>query len=200
MTRWLLMLLCWPGVAWAVTACVESPTGYWTCGGAVIVSDNNTSLPTPGANVLRVTGNNASIPVMPTPTSNQCMFFDMDAGATTTCVLSNGTTLMHIPPLGTELPKLLVTTQTAATYSPAGTADEMILCDATAANIVITLPAPGTVGSGRRISVKKIDATGHTCTVNPNASEKIDGQSSQVISARYTDLPVITDGTNWYIQ
>lgn len=198
MTRWLLLLLCWPGIAWAAAPCVESPAGYWTCGGAITSSDNNV-LPTPVANAERVIGNNASIAVMPTPAANLCMFFDMDASSTTTCVLANGTTLMHIPPTGAELPRIAISTQTTTPYTVGATADEVVLCDATAQSNVINLPAAATAGAGRRYIVKKIDATGHTCTVTPNGSEKIDGAATQVITSQYTGIPMVTDGQNWFL-
>ena len=189
----------WATSASAQSACVQSPTGYYTCGGAVSASDNNSSLPTPGPNVVTVTGNNATIPVMPTPAANKCLFYDIDASATTTCVLANGTTVMHIPPLGSELPRIGISTQTGTPYALGATADEYVLCNATAQNNTITVPAAATAGAGRRYTIIKIDSTGHTCTVDANGSETINGALTQVISGQFTAMPIVTDGSNWFI-
>lgn len=194
----LCLLLYWPLAAVAQTACLQSPTGTWTCGGAVIVTDNN-GLPTPAPNVLTVTANNCPTCVMPTPVAGTCKLFDMAATGTDTCVATNGTAIMHIPPLGSELPRIAISTQTGTPYTVGATADEVVLCDATAQSNVINLPAAATAGAGRRYIIKKTDSTGHTCTVTPNGSEKIDGAATQVITSQYTGIPLVTDGSNWFL-
>ncbi len=198
MKRLALLIVLLATSAYAQTACLQSPTGYYTCGGAVIVTDNN-ALPTPAANALTVDANSGTISPMPTPVAGACKFFDMDASGTTTCVLTNGTTLMHIPPTGAELPRIAISTQTGTPYSVGATADEVVLCDATAAAIVINLPAAATAAAGRRYMVKKIDATGHACTVTPNGAEKIDGQSSFAITGANSSFSFVTNATAWYV-
>jgi hypothetical protein len=192
------ILLLFASVTYAQSACIQSPTGYWTCGGAIIVTDNN-ALPTPQPNVQAVTGNNATIDVMPTPQANSCKMFDMNAGATDDCVITNGTTIMHIPPQASELPRVTITTKTTTPYTLGATADEFVLCDATSQNNILNLPAAGTAGSGRRYVIKKKDSTAHTCTVTPNGTEKIDGKATQVIDVQYTSISLFTDGSNWFI-
>ena len=161
----LLVSLAVASQAFGAQSCVESPTGVWTCD-QNIARDNN-ALPTPVANAVRLTGNSATISVMPTPAANACLFYDRDASATDECVLSSGTSLMHIPPRSSELPRILVTTKTTTPYTATATEDEVILCDATAQANVVNLPAAATAGSGRRFTIKKIDSSGNTCAALP---------------------------------
>jgi len=136
---------------------------------------------------------------MPTPEADSCKMFDMDASSVDECVITNGTTLMHIPPLASELPRGTVTTKTTTPYTLLATTDEIVLCDATSQNNVLNLPAAASAGSGRKYVIKKKDSTAHTCTVTPNGAEKIDGQSTQVIDVQYTSISLFTDGSNWFI-
>ena len=75
-------------------------------------------------------------------------------------------------------------------------ASDFILADASAGNITITLPAPV---DGAKVAVKKIDSSANTVTINPNATEKIDGLSSLTLSTQYESYYLYSDGSNWYI-
>lgn len=73
-----------------------------------------------------------------------------------------------------------------------------ILVDATSGNITITLPA---VSSSANVIfiIKKIDASANTVTIDPNASELIDGNTTEVIISQ-TDFRVVhCDTTAWWI-
>ena len=69
----------------------------------------------------------------------------------------------------------------------------VVLCTGT---FTVTLYA-ASGNSGNVIQVKNV-STG-TITVDANASETIDGATTQTISARYTSLSMVCDGTNWHI-
>jgi len=88
-------------------------------------------------------------------------------------------------------------TATSISYVVLAT-DVFIIADASGGNITVTLPNPATV-SGQVFTTKKIDNTGFTVTVVSNAGELIDGEASQVISAQYVALSVISNGVLWYI-
>lgn len=76
--------------------------------------------------------------------------------------------------------------------------DCVVLADASAGNLTLTLPAANTV-SGIQYNLKKIDATGAVVTIEANAAETIDGELQQAISNQYTSMTIVSDGTNWHI-
>ncbi len=72
--------------------------------------------------------------------------------------------------------------------------DYCILVNATA-----TITLPTAVGiSGRMYTIKNI-ASGITVTVDANSTETIDGALTQVITAQWTSITIISDNANWYI-
>lgn len=76
--------------------------------------------------------------------------------------------------------------------------DNVILCDATAGAITIDLPAAATA-SGKVLVIKKIDATANTVTIDGDTGDLIDGAATQVISAQWTAIEIVCNGTAWYI-
>lgn len=87
------------------------------------------------------------------------------------------------------------------TLSAAGTltsVDHIVLCDATNGGFTVSLPAASNSAS-RVYHIKKIDSTGSVITVDPNASETIDGSSTLSISTQYESYNIISTGTDWYI-
>lgn len=77
--------------------------------------------------------------------------------------------------------------------------DGLVLVDATAGAVTMTLPLAASV-PGRVFAVKKVDASGNAVTVDGNGSETIDGATTQALSAQYDVLTVASDGTEWWIQ
>jgi len=75
----------------------------------------------------------------------------------------------------------------------------LITCDATSANIEITLLSAATAGSGFNLIVKKTDASTHTVTITPDGSETIDGKTSQTITLQNEARVLVSDGTNWQL-
>jgi hypothetical protein len=64
-------------------------------------------------------------------------------------------------------------------------------CDATSAAVGIGLAADAT-GSGRLLVFKKIDASGHTCTIFPQlGANTIDGSINVVLSAQYQWVTIV---------
>ncbi len=82
----------------------------------------------------------------------------------------------------------------ASPYAVAAT-DEVILANATAGAIVVDLPSPV---SGRRVIVKKTDASANTVTVDANA-DTIDGATTFVLNNQYDTVTVVADGSDWWI-
>jgi hypothetical protein len=90
--------------------------------------------------------------------------------------------------------KLVVSTIVVdATIDPT---TNVFLCDATLGNINIDIP---TATPGRSYTVKKIDPTSYTCTLNPYSTQKIDGQLTIPLTKQYDSVTITSDGSNWFI-
>lgn len=75
-----------------------------------------------------------------------------------------------------------------------------ILCDCTSNAITLNLPAAaGTGVKGRIYNCKKIDATANAMTIDANASETIDGATTQATTTQWTNIRIQSNGTNWNI-
>lgn len=92
----------------------------------------------------------------------------------------------------------------AANYSILAADNNTIFdCDLSGgSSFTLTLPSPGTVGSGFRIWIK--DSTGFMntfpLTLARSASEKIEGlTASKIFSTAWGGWMVYTDGTNWFV-
>jgi len=78
--------------------------------------------------------------------------------------------------------------------------NKVLLVDATAGNITITLPASAAATSGYEVTIKKIDSSTNTVTIDGDASETIDGSSTYVLRNQYDVAVLIADATNWSIK
>ncbi len=76
--------------------------------------------------------------------------------------------------------------------------DTVVLCDASAGAITVTLPAAAS-HAGRHYYVKKIDSSANMVTIDGNADETIDGGLTAVLTVENEDVPVVCDGANWNI-
>ena len=74
--------------------------------------------------------------------------------------------------------------------------DHVILCDASSGAFTVTLPA--SIG-GKEYYVKKTDSSGNAVTVDGNASETIDNDTTVKITRRHEALLFWADGSNWHI-
>ncbi len=80
-----------------------------------------------------------------------------------------------------------------------GDANKFLLCDATSAAIVASLPTAASSGDGFAVAFKKTDAV-NTVTLTPNGSEKIDGASTYVLSFQYDSVILVCHGIGWNVQ
>ena len=88
-------------------------------------------------------------------------------------------------------------THVSADYTITDT-DFVILVDATAAPVTITLPTA--VGrEGRIFEVKRVSSNANTVTLDGNGGETIDNSTEQIYSLPYVSLTVYSDGTEWWI-
>lgn len=78
-----------------------------------------------------------------------------------------------------------------------GWSDELVLVDATAGAVTITLP-PAAQSRGQRVVVKKTDASGNAVTVDGSGAETIDGAATAALAAQYDSVDIQSDGTSWW--
>ncbi len=91
---------------------------------------------------------------------------------------------------------LAVSTKTT-TYT-AQVTDDVILCDTSGGGWTLALYAvSGT--TGKRLIIKKTTSDTNTLTINPNASETIDGQLTQPLYAQYEEITIVSNGSTWEI-
>ncbi len=79
-----------------------------------------------------------------------------------------------------------------------GTATDIVLADASAASLTISLPAAANA-SGKLFSVKKIDPSANTVTVDPDGSECIDNELSILLCNEGDSIRFFSNGSQWYI-
>lgn len=119
---------------------------------------------------------------------------DLVAGGTKRLSVSTTEVTSTLP---VSAPGLLLGLVTKTGAYTATATDHTIICDATSAAFTVTLP-PATGLSGTVYVVKKIDAS-NTVTIDGDASETIDGATTQALTTQYDSVTVQCDGTGWHI-
>ncbi|MFW9927766.1 MAG: hypothetical protein ACFFD1_00055 [Candidatus Thorarchaeota archaeon] len=78
---------------------------------------------------------------------------------------------------------------------------KLILFDVTSASKTASLLAASTAGAGYLQTIKKVDSSTNTVTIDPNSSENMDGTGHSTIVLRNQNDAVsfMSDGTNWKI-
>jgi hypothetical protein len=88
---------------------------------------------------------------------------------------------------------------TAKTTTYTGTGDEtVILCDSSGGAFTVTLPAAASF-TGKHYYIKKTSSDFSAVTIDGNASETIDGQTTTTINTQYEAIKIVSDGSNWHI-
>lgn len=101
----------------------------------------------------------------------------------------------HSSAAGGGLTRAAVVSKTAA-YT-ATDSDDVILVDATAGAVTITLPTA--VGrAGKRYTIKKIDSSANAVTIDPNGTETIDRAATVVLGAQDAAAIIESDNANWF--
>ena len=79
--------------------------------------------------------------------------------------------------------------------------DYIIGVNTTGGAVEIDLQAASSAGAGRMLIIKDIGGAAGTnnITIDPNGSEKIDGQSTLVIAANSGSVMLFCDGSNYFI-
>jgi hypothetical protein len=108
-----------------------------------------------------------------------------------------GTRIAGFTNSGTVTVTGLQTAVSKKTANYTATSDDTSLpCDATAGNVLITLPAAPKVGEWK--GLKKVDSSSNTCTYAGNA-KNIEGAATLVYSTQYAHTMAQYDGTQWWL-
>lgn len=76
--------------------------------------------------------------------------------------------------------------------------DYLIIADATAGAITMTLP-PAALLSGRIYVFKRINSGANAVIVDPSGAETIDGAATYTLSAQWNSVTIMSNGTAWFI-
>ncbi len=78
------------------------------------------------------------------------------------------------------------------------TSDQVILADSSGGGFTLTLPT-ASGNTGLFFVIKKVSTDGNSVTIDANGSQTIDGELTQILTAPYTSISIISDGSNWLI-
>lgn len=91
----------------------------------------------------------------------------------------------------------LAVTSKTTTYT-ATTADDIILASTSGGAWTLTLYA-ASGNSGKILRVKKTTNDFSVLTIDGNASETIDGETTTTLNTQYEEIQLVCDGSNWHI-
>ncbi|MHA2264839.1 MAG: hypothetical protein ACXAEN_20800, partial [Candidatus Thorarchaeota archaeon] len=127
-------------------------------------------------------------------------------GGVTTLAFSNATASRNIDfpdasgtvALVSDTQKINVVSKVFADSPYTAAANDVVLYDATGGASTVNLPAAAS-NTNAQITVKKVDASVNSVTIDGNLAETIDGALTQVLNAQYESITVVSDGSNWFI-
>jgi hypothetical protein len=83
-------------------------------------------------------------------------------------------------------------------YTETATSGEIVLtCDASSAAFTVTLAT--TASNTSKVTIKKVDSSANTITIDGNGTQTIDGALTIQLAAQYESVTLVTDGSNWFI-
>lgn len=102
----------------------------------------------------------------------------------------------------TKIPRAMITNavvQSKTTTYTALTSDDVINASASGGAWTLALyPVSG--NAGRSLIIKKTDSTLNAITIDPNASEQIEGATTTTLNTINESVTIYCDGTAWYIS
>lgn len=90
-----------------------------------------------------------------------------------------------------------VATTKLATFT-IGTGHGVYPVDATAAAVTANLPTAAS-NKGRRITVKKVDASANAVTLDGSGAETIDGAATLATTTQWAAFTIVSDGSGWLV-
>ena len=76
--------------------------------------------------------------------------------------------------------------------------DYLIIADATAGAITMTLP-PAALVPGRIYAFKRINSGANAVVIDPNGSETIDGNLTHTLTPQWNGVTIMSNGVAWFI-
>jgi exoribonuclease R len=92
---------------------------------------------------------------------------------------------------------LFPTSSVTADYT-ATVNDSFIPVNATSGAVTVTLKPAGEA-EGKRLTVKKTDASANAVTIDGDGSETIDDATTVVMNSQYESICVLSDGVEWWV-
>jgi hypothetical protein len=117
-------------------------------------------------------------------------------GSSPTTVLQNNSGTTELSALDGSLVRPPVTSVTASYQATAS--DSIIIATTAKGGLTVTLP-PVSGLTGKQYTIKKADTTKTAVKVAAHASQHIDGAAAQSLTAGYSSLTVVCDGTAWQV-
>ena len=110
--------------------------------------------------------------------------------------LKSGASAVSWDTVATTVTVLTKTSDYTCTTGDCGS-NAAILTTSSGGNVTITLYA-ASGNTGKIVQVKKMVAA-NSVIIDGNSAETIDGATTQTITAQYTNLTLLCDGSNWHI-
>ena len=159
--------------------------------------------------VSAVGGQSTDVVVVQDKTGATCFKVDQDGATTITNLAQTGGTINNVA-IGGSTPAAVSMTAGSVKYrskddgdSPYSVvaSDYIIGVDTSSGVVEIDLQAASSAGAGRMLIIKDVggSAGANNITIDPNGSEKIDGQSTVVIAANSGSVMLFCDGSNYFI-
>jgi lysophospholipase L1-like esterase len=76
--------------------------------------------------------------------------------------------------------------------------DSVLLCNASAGPVTITLPTAAGI-PGRSFQVKKTDSSANACSISTTGGQTIDGASTVSLTSQYSSRKMASDNANWQV-
>jgi len=77
--------------------------------------------------------------------------------------------------------------------------NEFVRCDPSSGGFTVHLPS-AVNNINKQINIKNVTNSSNIITITATGSEKMDGASSQTMTAGYQNITLISDGSNWMIM
>lgn len=78
--------------------------------------------------------------------------------------------------------------------------NKIVLADAAGGAFNINLLPAATATDGFSVSIKKVDSSANSITIDGDGAETIDGDSSITLDTQYDSVVLVCDGSNWSIK
>jgi len=120
---------------------------------------------------------------------------------TAAAVTSSGCANVYKMPPALNCPRSVAVGPTIKVSTTIDTSAQLWLCDATAANVSLTIPSASSVPNAT-FQVKRVDTSIHTCTVTMSTGDTLDGASSYTLTGSTRPSVTLTNvngSAAWYV-